>query len=183
MKEASKLIEESRHGCQSSTDELMVLLRDQLHEIAQRHLQQEYAGHSLQPTALINEAYLKLVGQTQTDWKNSGHFRAIASNLMRRILVDHARAKSAGKRGGGFQRVGLTMVGATDEENPLELLSVDDLLEQLNRLGPRQAQVAEYRIFGGLTLAEIADALDVSHATTKKDWRFAKAWLLSQMES
>lgn len=183
MKDAAQLLEESRHGRRSSTDELMVMLRDQLREIAQRHLKQEYVGHTLQPTALINEAYLRLMGQTQTDWKNSGHFRAIASNLMRRILVDHARAKSAGKRGGDFHRVCLTATGATDGDDPLELMLVNDLLEQLSEGNPRQALIVEYRIFGGLTLVEIADTLEVSLATVKKDWRFAKAWLASQMES
>ncbi len=161
----------------------MVMLRDQLHEIAQRHLRQEYVGHTLQPTALINEAYLRLIGQTQTEWQNSGHFRAIASNLMRRILVDHARAKAAGKRGGGLHRVCLTTSGATAGDDPFELILVSDLLEQLNELSPRLAQIAEYRIFGGLTLVEVADTLKVSVATVKKDWRFVKAWLTSQLEA
>lgn len=132
---------------------------------------------------MVNEAYLRLLGQSDIDWKNASHFRAIASNLMRRILIDHARAKAAGKRGGNYQRVCLNVASLTGGEDPVELMVVNDLLEKLDELNPRHAKIAEYRIFADLTLSEIADTLSVSLATVKKDWRFAKAWLSSQMES
>lgn len=182
MKEAARLLDESLHGRQRSTDELMVLLGDQLHEIAQRHLSRERVDHTLQPTALVNEAYLRLLGQTEVAWKNTNHFRAIASKLMRRILVDHARAKAAGKRGCDYQRVCLSAVHLTGSDDPVELVVIHDLLEKLEELNPRLGKTVEYKIFGGLTLPEIADSLSVSLATVKKDWRFCKAWLSSQMD-
>ncbi len=129
----------------------------------------------------MNEAYLKLLGQTHGDWKNTAHFLAIASHVMRRILVDHARAKSADKRGREFQRVCLSLVEVTATNNPVNLIVVNDLLEKLEALNARHAKIVECRIFGGLTLEEIAETLSVSLATIKNDWRFCKAWLSSQM--
>lgn len=181
MTDAVQLLDESLHGKQASTNRLVELLSEQLREMAQRHLRSERADHTLQPTALVNEAYLKLLGQTQGDWKNTAHFLAIASHVMRRILVDHARAKSADKRGREFQRVCLSLVEVTATNNPVNLIVVNDLLEKLEALNARHAKIVECRIFGGLTLEEIAETLSVSLATVKNDWRFCKAWLSSQM--
>ncbi len=181
MTEAVRLLDESLHGQQASTNRLVELQSEQLREIAQRHLRSERADHTLQPTALVNEAYLKLLGQTQGDWKNTAHFLAIASQLMRRILVDYARAKSADKRGREFQRVCLSLVEVTATNDPVNLIVVNDLLEKLETLNARHAKIVECRIFGGLTLEEIAETLSVSLATVKNDWRFCKAWLSSQM--
>lgn len=161
-------------------DAMTSTLYDELRMIAARQLRSERRGHTLQPTALVNEAYLKLAKQ-ETNWNDAGHFRAVASNVMRRILVDHARGKAADKRGGQFQRVCLTLSPVLDRNDPVELAVVHDLLESLEQLNPRHAKVVEYRIFGGLTLPEIAEALHVSLATVKKDWRFAKAWLLAEL--
>jgi RNA polymerase sigma factor (TIGR02999 family) len=175
-------LNESLHGKKSATDELVLLLGSELREIAQRHLRYEHRDHTLQPTALVNEVYLRLIGQTRIDWKNTCHFRAMASQLMRRILVDHARAKGAEKRGGARQRVCLDDTPLAISSDPLEILALEELLTTLHSLNPRHAQIVECRVFGGLTIEETAESLGVSTATVKNDWRFARAWLASQLQ-
>jgi len=183
MEETLRLLEHSLHGEQASTDRLMEILGGELRSIAEAQLRKERPGHTLQPTALVNEAYLRLIGQTEVAWQNASHFRAIASSLMRRILIDHARRRASGKRGGSYERVWLTAAAINDRDDHVELLVVNDLLETMETLNPRHAKIAEHRIFGGWTHVEIANALSLSLATVKKDWRFTKVWLASQMQS
>ena len=180
---ATNLLTQSFHGNHSATDELAGMLSDQLREIAARHLRSERKDHTLQPTALVNEAYLKLFDQSEVEWQNTNHFRAIASNVMRRILVDHARARMAKKRGGQLQRVCLDGTVLANNDDPLDVTIVNDLIDRLGQLNQRHAQVVELRVFGGLGTREIAEQLNVSMATVKNDWRCSRAWLMSQMES
>lgn len=145
-------------------------------------LQEERADHTLQPTALVNEAFLRLADQTQVNWQGKAHFCAMAATMMRRVLVDHARKRNAGKRHGNFQRVQYEETVLPDiSADPVDMLIVDDLLERLAELNPRHARVFELRCFGGLDVKETATILDVSVATVKNDWRFARAWLASQL--
>lgn len=181
-KDATQLLNESIQGTKESTMKLLELVYDQLREIADRHLRKERSDHSLQPTALVHEAFIKLIDQRNTKWENSSHFRAIASNIMRRILVDHARAKTAQKRGRDFSRVSLSANPATGGDNPFEIVALDDLLNQLANMNERHAKIVEYRVFGGMSIEETAQALEISPATVKNDWRAARAWLMHKME-
>ncbi len=181
----NQLLAESIDGSDISTEKLLGLVYDELRVIAQRHLVKENVGHSLQPTALVHEAFIKLIDQRNTNWQNTAHFRAIASKIMRRILVDHARAKYAKKRGGDFNRVSISSnpLSGSSSENPYEIVALDDLLVRLNELNERHAKIVELRVFGGMSIEETAEAIDVSPATVKNDWRAARAWLLQEMQS
>jgi RNA polymerase sigma factor (TIGR02999 family) len=158
-------------------DRLMPLVYDELRRLARRHLQRERADHTLQTTELVHEAYLNLIHQDRARWQNRAHFFAIASRAMRRVLLMHARKKQAAKRGGGERPHSLDEVTVATEEHPLELIALDDALSQLETLDERLARVVECRYFGGLTVEETAEALGISAATVKRDWRTAKAWL------
>lgn len=151
-----------------------------LRAIAGRYLQGRQ-GHTLQPTALVNEAYLKLDKKDSDAFESREHFMAVASQIMRDILVDHARAKGADKRGGGAQQVSLSGVSVDDREEIVDVLALDRALTQLAELNPRHARVVELRFFGGLTSEEVASVLDVSLATVERDWTKARAWLLVQL--
>ncbi len=183
--DAQELFDQSLAGSEESTEKLLELVYDQLREIAQKHLVRERNDHSLQPTALVHEAFIKLLDQRNTEWQNTAHFRAIASNIMRRILVDHARAKSAVKRGRDFSRVSIsaTPISGNEGDNPYEIVALDDILKKLDTLNPRHARIVEMRVFGGMSIEEVAHSLDVSTATIKNDWRAARAWLTVEMES
>ncbi|MFZ9090187.1 MAG: sigma-70 family RNA polymerase sigma factor [Planctomycetaceae bacterium] len=175
-------------GDRKAASDLLPLLYDELHALAVRSLGRERPDHTLQPTALINEVYLRLVDQTRVDWQGKAHFCAVAATMMRRVLVDHARHHAAEKRGGqNRQRVMGDLpldhlLTAPDSSSPVDVIMLDDLMEQLGKLNSRQAQIAELRCFGGLTIAETASVLGVSQATVKNDWRFARAWLASQLK-
>jgi RNA polymerase sigma factor (TIGR02999 family) len=145
-------------------------------------MRQERPDHTLQPTALVNEAYLKLVDQTRVTWKNRAHFIGVAAQLMRRILVDHARERAAKKRGGPDLKLTLATDLAASEEKSIDLVALDMALEKLAALEPRQARAVELRFFGGLTSEETAEALNVSHATIKRDWIAAKAFLFRELK-
>ena len=150
--------------------------------IARRCMRGEKQGHSLQPTALVNEAYLKLVGSQQVNWQNRAHFLAVSAMLMRRILVDHARKKAYQKRGGEAERVPFNSdLFPPDEKGP-GLVELDDALKTLAKIDPRKAQVVEMKYFGGLTVEEIAAALKVSPDTVMRDWKFAKSWLKRELK-
>lgn len=150
--------------------------------IARRCMRGEKQGHSLQPTALVNEAYLKLVGSQQVNWQNRAHFLAVSAMLMRRILVDHARKKAYQKRGGDAERVPFDSdLFLPDEKSP-SLIDLDDTLKTLAKIDPRKAQVVEMKYFGGLTVEEIAAALRVSPDTVMRDWKFAKSWLKRELK-
>jgi RNA polymerase sigma factor (TIGR02999 family) len=162
-------------------DQLVVLVNDELRRIARRHMRRELPGHTLQATALVNEAYLRLVEVKRVHWQSRAHFFAIAARMMRRILVDHARARENQKRGGGFHKVALNETALMFREPVRDLVRLDDTLGALEAAYPRQARVVELRFFAGLSLEETAEALRVSVDTVKRDWRFAKLWLRREL--
>ena len=164
-------------GDQSAVDRLIPLIYDELRRLAKSHLRRERPNHTLQPTALVNEAYLRLVDQDRTRWQNRAHFFGAAANVMRRILVDHARQKQAEKRGGGEQRVTLAEDVAAAGQPDVNLLALDDALDRLAALDPQKSRIVELRYFSGLSVEETAEALGVSPATVTRHWRTAKAWL------
>jgi RNA polymerase sigma factor (TIGR02999 family) len=153
----------------------------ELHRVAQRHMKHEQPGHTLQPTALVNEAYLKLVDCNRVRWQNRTHFFAVASQLMRRILVDFARNRGTWKRGSGMREVSLADAAEVGASVAPDLVALDDALESLAKIDPRKANVVELRFFGGLSLEETAEVLGVSVDTIGRDWNTAKAWLLREL--
>jgi RNA polymerase sigma factor (TIGR02999 family) len=180
--EVTRLLLAWRDGDASALDRLIPLVYDQLHALAQRHLRGERADHTLQTTALIHEAYLRLVG-TDVAWKGRAHFLAVAAQTMRRILVDHARARGRDKRGGGAVRVGLDDMQLASPQAGAQLVALDDALERLDGVDPRKVKVVELHYFGGLTYAETAEALGISAATVDRELRLAKAWLYRELSA
>ncbi len=165
------------NGDRSAANRLMPLIYDELHGLAARYMQREAPGHTLQTTALVHEAYLRLIDQSRVDWKGRAHFFAVAAEMIRRVLIDHARQRRAAKRGGSAHRVTLTdSIGACEQEQ-VDLLALDEALNELSALNDRHRQVVELRFFGGLSIDETAHILDVSPQTVRSDWRMARAWL------
>lgn len=167
-----------------SASELMPLVYDELRRLARGFMGRERRDHTLQPTALVHEAYVKLVDQSRVDWRGRTHFRAVGARVMRRILIDHARGHASAKRGGGVQRVtlGESLVHAADGDLDLvELLSLNEALDRLRSVDERAAQVVELRFFGGLTSEEIAEVLGVSSRTVDGDWMHGRAWLKREL--
>ena len=162
---------------------LMGLVYDDFRALAKAYLDREPAGHTLQPTALVNEAYLRLVDQTRVNWKGKTHFFAVGATIMRRILVDHARAKRREKRGGGRNRVSLQDDMQISDRVDEDVLSVDDAIERLGKKDARQAKIVELRFFGGLTVAEVAEVLGVSKRTVESEWTMIRAWLRRDLEN
>jgi RNA polymerase sigma factor (TIGR02999 family) len=171
-----------QHGDRDAGDQAVALVYNELHRIASNHLRKEAPGHTLVTTALIHEAYVRLAGGNSLEIQNRGHFFAIASQQMRRILVDHARAKKAQRRGDGAIQVGLEEVAGGSNARPIDLLLLDESLEELERVEPRAAKVVELRYFGGYTDKEIVEAIGVSLATVRRDWEFARCWLFDRMQ-
>jgi RNA polymerase sigma-70 factor, ECF subfamily len=169
-----------RGGDDAALEQLVPLVHEELHRIARGCMRGERAGHSLQATALVNEAYLRLIGAQQVDWQNRVHFLAVSARLMRRILVDFARSKKYQKRGGGAQPVTLDEALVVAEPGR-DLMALDEALDALGKLDERKARVVEMRFFGGLSVEETAAALGVSGDTVMRDWRLAKAWLLREL--
>jgi RNA polymerase sigma factor (TIGR02999 family) len=170
------------HGDIAAFDQLVPLVYDELHQVAARRLRHERANHTLQPTALVHEVYVKLVDQDRVQWKNRAHFFAIASRLMRRILVDHARGHNAAKRGGGGPMLSLDDAGdVAGLQADVSLLALDEALSQLETLDAVQAQIIELRYFGGLTIEETAVVVHVSPATVGREWNVARAWLYREL--
>ena len=183
--EITELLAKMAEGNREAVNQLMPLVYDDLHRRAQRLMRQERSNHTLQPTALVHEAYLKLVQQRDPNFKNRTHFYAIAAHLMRRILADHARAHLSSKRGGGELRISLDE-SLHDQiparaDTPTALLAVDHALEKLAALDPRQEQIVELRFFGGLTVNEVAEVLAISPRTVEREWTLARAWLYLQI--
>lgn len=162
-------------------DELLPLIYDELKRIAASYLRRERPDHTLQPTALVNEAYMKMVGITQVSWQNKAHFIGVAANQMRRILVDHARRHNAEKRGGDFLIMTLNEEIDASDEQSTELIALDDALTELAKMDPTKAKIVELRYFGGLTMDETAEVLGVSTITVKRHWKMTKAWLYGQL--
>jgi RNA polymerase sigma-70 factor (ECF subfamily) len=175
------LIDWSR-GSRTALDKLVPLVYDELRRIAQRSLRRERSDHTIQATAVVHEAYLKLIDQRHVRWQDRAHFFAVAAQVIRRILVDHARRRHAAKRGGNGKPVSLTDVALAAEAPAVDLVALDDLLQRLAARDPRQSQIVELRFFGGLTIEETADVLRLSPATIKGEWRLARAWLYNELQ-
>lgn len=180
----TRILRASNSGDAGATDELLAALHGQLRALAADFMRRERAGHTLQPTALVHEAYLRLVEQNGADCRDRRHFMAIASEVIRRVLVDHARRHGAQKRGGGWERVELEDADASVSAEPggHDMLALDEALEHLGRLHDRQRRIVELRYFGGLSIDETAANLDVSPATVKAEWALARAWLREKLE-
>jgi RNA polymerase sigma factor (TIGR02999 family) len=188
--EVTALLTQLSKGNKTVIERLMPLVYDELHRRASIYMRQERADHTLQTTALVHEAYLKLVGQREASFKNRAHFFAIASQLMRRILIDHARVRLSAKRGGEQNRIALEDVsedrlermGPLRADTPRGMIAVDDALHKLKILDSRQEQIVEMRFFGGLTVEETAEVLGVSTRTIEREWTMARAWLYIQLK-
>jgi RNA polymerase sigma factor (TIGR02999 family) len=179
--EITQLLAEWSDGNQSALDELYPLVYDELHRLARRYMSRERKGHTLQTTALINEAYVRIVDQKNVHWANRSHFFAISAQIMRRILIDHARRHAYANRGGGAQQVSLDEAAAVTSGIGSELLRLDEALKTLAEMDSRRSQVVELRYFGGLNNEEIAGVLHVSENTVTRDWNMARAWLHQQL--
>src|ERR1041385_8560543 len=170
-------------GDQTALERLMPLVYSELRRLATNYLRRERQGHTLQPTALVNEAYLKLVDQRNAKWQNRAHFFGISAQLMRRILVDHARQHQAAKRGGtGLQRISLTSAKTLVKQPEVDLLALNEALDELAKMDPQQSRIVELKFFGGLSIEETAEVLGIGHATVERDWKMARAWLRKQLE-
>lgn len=179
--EVTQLLKDWGNGDQAAGDELMPLVYDELHRMAHRHMRKEHPGHTLQTSALVNEAFVRLVDQTDVHWQNRAHFFGIAAQMMRRILVDYARSRQYLKRGGGAQQVSLDEVLLVSTQRADEVVAVDDALKDLAEFDQRKSQIVELRFFGGLSIEETAELLKVSPGTVMRDWTLAKAWLRKQI--
>jgi RNA polymerase sigma factor (TIGR02999 family) len=175
-KEVTRLLVGWGNGDQAALDELIPLVYDELRRLAGRYMRRESQGHTLQTSALVNEAYLRLIDQKSVRWQNRAHFFGVAAQLMRRILVDHARSRSRAKRGGGAQMVSLAGQAAISKE-VTEVIALDEALKNLAEMDPRKSQIVEMKFFGGLTTEEVAEVLKVTPRTVEREWRKAKAWL------
>jgi RNA polymerase sigma factor (TIGR02999 family) len=173
----TRLLRNWSDGDEDALDQLFPLVYEELHRQAQFHLGRERPGHTLQTTGLVHEVYLKLIGPSAGEWDTRSHFFAFASRVMRNILVDHARSKKRDKRGGGALRISLADVNAKAPEGDLDLLALDEALTRLAAVDGQQVRVVELRYFGGLSLEETAEALNISRATVARDWKVARAWL------
>ena len=178
----TKWLAEVHTGDPEVVDQLVAALHNELRTIAARFLRRERGNHTLQPTALVNEAYIRLVGQHGVDWKNRAHFLGIAATVMRRFLVDYARAHDAERRGGDLQRVTLDEFAGLVSARPIEILDLEAALERLSALDKRMCRVIELRYYGGLTSPEIAEVLGVSEATVEREKKAGVAWLRAAME-
>ena len=176
-KDVTHLLDAWSRGDQAALNKLMPLVYAELRRLAHHYMSQEGAGHTLQTTALVNEAYLRLVNQKQAAWQNRAQFIGIAAQLMRRVLIDDARSRAYAKRGAGIRPVELDEAAALSPTQAESVLAVDEALEHLAGLDPRKARIVELRYFGGLTVDETAEVLKISSVTVMRDWSFAKAWL------
>lgn len=181
--ETTILLQETADGSDAARVKLTAHLYEQLHTLAARHMQNERADHTLQPTALAHEAYMRLIDDARIDWQGKAHFLAVASNVIRRILIDHARTRRTLKRGGGAQRVPLSPELSQIGDLNVDLLDLDAALDELNHLKERHHRVVELRFFGGLTTEQIAHVLEISPDTVKTDWAAARAWLKNRLRS
>jgi RNA polymerase sigma factor (TIGR02999 family) len=180
-KEITQLLLAWSHGEQAALDQLIPLVHDELHRMAKRYMGRERPGHTMQTTALVDEAYLRLVDSSRVRWQNRAHFFAIAAQLMRRILVDFARSRHNLKRGGRAEQVSLDEALVISPERGADIVALDDALKALAALDARQSQVVELRFFGGLSINETAEVLKVSEGTVRRDWSVAKAWLYREL--
>ena len=179
--QVTQLLIEWSNGNKAALDKLMPLVHKELHCLAHRYLRRERPDHTLQTTALVNEAYLRLVDRENVHWQNRAHFFAISAQLMRCILVDHARSLAYQKRGGGARKIALDEAVISSQGRAAEVLALDDALKELASFDLQQSRIVELRFFGGLTIEETAEALSISPATIKREWVSAKAWLFHEL--
>lgn len=179
--QVTQLLQLVSHGDVKAADALFPLLHKEFLALARKFMSSERVNHTIEPTALVNEAYLRLIDQRKTDWRSKSHFFAIGAKAMRRVLVDHARGKRRDKRGGQAQRIELEDSIALSPSRAEDILAVHEALEKLSELDPRQATIVELRFFGGLGIAEIAEVLDVSKRTVESDWTMVRAWLRKEL--
>jgi RNA polymerase sigma factor (TIGR02999 family) len=180
--EVSQLLIDWRDGDKAAFNKLVGLVHQELRGIARRYMRRERASHTLESAALVNEAYLRLVDASRIDWQNRAHFFAVAAQLMRRILVDHARSRKYAKRGGAQQKLALSEADRFANKQDIDLLALDDALKALATISEQQSRLVELRFFGGLTIEETAEVLGVSHTTVEKDWALSRAWLRREMQ-
>ena len=171
------------NGKREAADDLLPLVYAELRRLASSYLRREPLGHALQPTELVHEAYLRLIDQRKVQWRNRAHFYGIAAQIMRRLLVDHARARSAGKRGAGWEHVPLVEDRMPSGAGDVDVVALDAALARLAELDPQQARIVELRYFGGLTIDEVAEVTQISAATVVREWTVAKAWLRAELSS
>lgn len=183
LDDVTHILKEWSAGNNDAHERLMPLVYAELRSLARRYLHKERSGHTLQPTALVHEAYIKLIDQTRVSWENRAHFYGVAAQLMRRILVDHARATVAEKRGGNLTRFTFdeARLHPQQQQKSVDLLALDEALQRLASIDPRKSRVVEMRFFGGLREDEIAECLNVSTKTVTRDWQMAKLWLYSEL--
>ncbi|QQS33894.1 MAG: sigma-70 family RNA polymerase sigma factor [Acidobacteriota bacterium] len=181
--EITRLLLKWRGGDHEALSDLMPAVYRELRRIAHNYMRRQNVGHSLQTTALINEAYLRLIDSDKVNWQDRDHFFAICSQLMRRILVDSARRRASSKRGGNRMQVTLSDAVAADERQGTDIVALDEALRRLAALSPRQSQIVEMKYFGGLTEEQIAETLDISSRTVRRDWNIARAWLYRELSS
>lgn len=179
--EVTQLLADWGKGDRSALDKLFPLVQSELRRIAQRQMSQERPGHTLQATALVNEAYLKLAGQQGFDWQNRAHFFAVCAQVMRHILIDHARAHARDKRGGGAIQVSLNEALVVAEDQAAHFIALDEALRVLEHLDPQKGKIVELRYFGGLSIEEAAEVMNVSPRTVRREWQRARAWLYRMM--
>lgn len=181
--QVTRLLTDWRDGDQTALDRLLPLVYDELHRIAARHMRGERRGNTLQTTALVNEAYMRLADYKRMQWQDRAHFFAVAAQAMRRILIDFARARGNRKRGGDLERVSLDEGAVASPHNSTDLLALNEALDQLERMNARQARVVELRYFGGLDEAEVGHVLGIAPRTVRADWQIARAWLYKTLAS
>jgi len=175
--EVTQLLLAWREGDEAALGELLPLVYDELHRLAARYMRRESPGHTMQTSALVNEAFIRLIDQRQVQWQNRAHFFGIAAQLMRRILLDHARGQARGKRGGGVHRVSFDEGAIVSEQRAAELIALDDALNALAAFDSRKSRIVELRFFGGLSNEEVTEVMGMSLRTVEREWRKAKAWL------
>ena len=183
QQEITQLLLKWSNGDSNALEQLMPLVYPELRRMAQRFMGRENSHHTLQTSALINEAYLRLVDQQAVKWQDRAHFYAVAAQVMRHILIDHARRYRYGKRGAGAKHIAFDEAAGLKNERAAEFIALDDALTALARIDPRKSSIVELKFFGGLTVEEIAEVLDISPITVKREWRAAKAWLLREITS
>jgi RNA polymerase sigma factor (TIGR02999 family) len=181
--EVTELLRQWRNGDKEALHKLTPLVYEELHRLAHQYIRRERPGHTLQTTALVNEAYLRLVEQKDVEWQSRAHFFAVSAQVMRHILVDYARQHASAKRGGKVERVTLDDKATVSRKRASELVALDEAMQALEEIHPRRSQVVELRYFGGLNNKEASEVLKVSEATIERDWRFAKAWLYRELSS
>jgi RNA polymerase sigma factor (TIGR02999 family) len=181
-REVTQLLKAWGSGDTSALDQLLPIVYDELRAVAARYLRRERRDHTLQPTALVNEAYLRLIDQKQVNWQNRAHFVGVAAQIMRRLLVDHAKSHNRVKRGGGALKVTLDEAVALSQERADDLVALDEALTALAAFDERKSRIVEMKYFGGLSVEETAEVLKVSVITVARDWKLAKAWLYTHIE-